>query len=537
MKTAWIALGKLGDQLSVFPLIQEAHRKTGQLQSVIVAKAYTSVAERAPGVFPIVWPGDWQDLEGAYRFAKRSFQRVMAPTTYGNGFPIQKRLPSFQLDQWDRVGALESWDRLPLTLERGQETVLQVPQEPFILLGDRSQSSPFEKVADLDGELARNFPGHNIIRSSSLKLANVCDFLDWYDRAACLVSIETAHLHLCKASAVPVVALVADKPSRWHGSAWSSRFKLHVRYSDYENRKADIIRVVQKAVDKSPDIALEPIAVAPKLAYNPSQMQVGDKVWTSWRWHPDGASWRTEMALHDGERTLPVKVDGFDEFSLEDGRLFMFHMEPHLSLTISRSAFPGQAVSPCATGYGQLRCDGKEWNVFNFQRPVYGLNDWNGQEKNLVFFEWQSKLFCIWQVSPEQVILELEGARVIKQWKTPAPASPFGHPRGGTQPFPLQGRWLRFCHANQRNPKSDQWWTYGLVAVVMEPNPPFKVIQVSKQPILLGTEQFFPSHKFWKPRVLFPLGAVAVNGGWRVSLGLNDSACVTALITEKDLNL
>lgn len=291
MSNAYVCVGmKHGDIASIVPLLQEAWRTTGLTQHMIVAAPYTDIALRAPGVTPVIFPGDWQDLDGAYRFAKVSFDRVICPATYGNGFPIQKRFPSFQYDQWSRAGALDKWDSLPLTLKDNPDGIVAYPKEPYILLADHSESSPFEPIEDLASFLTESFPTHTVVRLSGLRVPNICDFVPLYDRAACLVSIETAHLHLSKASKVPVVALVTDKPSLWHGSAWSKRFRLHVRYSDYTNRRLDIIHAVQNAIDGSIPPTPEPIPEAPQLAYNASHMRVGDKVWCVWRNHPDAAS-------------------------------------------------------------------------------------------------------------------------------------------------------------------------------------------------------------------------------------------------------
>ncbi len=530
MTTAWVQLGKNGDQLSALPLLFREWQRSGEKQTLIVAKPYTKVGERADYVEQVVFPGDWQDLAGAYRFAKERFSRVVCTSTHGNGFPIQKRRASFQLDQWDRAAALGDWDTLPLELAKSKFAA-QVPAH-CILLGDHSESSPFDRIGELEALLRENFPSHEIVKLSGIKLSNPCDFLALYEKAEALVTVETMHLHLSKASKVPTIALVTDKPSRWHGSAYSKRFRAHVRYSDFDNRKDAIVRAI-----KASPLTPEPIPFAPPLTYNPSTMRVGDKVWTTWRHHPSKSSWRTVMTLHDGEKALPISVDGFEGFSHEDARFFEFKGKPHLGLTIARSSVSGQSMSPCVTGYGELSPGTDAWTIRNFQKPRYGRNDFDGQEKNVVYFDFQGKLHCIWQMSPEHVVLELDGERVVKVLKSECPPCGFGLPRGGTQPMEIGNRWLRFCHVNQQNPKSDQPWTYHIAAVEMQPHPPFAVTRLSNFPIATGTEQYFAGHAYWKPRVLIPYGAIAQDGGWWISCGVNDSQCATIKVGISDLNL
>lgn len=516
---------------------------TGERQVLIVSKPYDAILERAPYVEPVIYDGDWQDLEGAYRWAKSKFRRVICTSVYGKDFPMQKRRPSFQLDQWDRAGALAKWDTLPLVLERpknAEEIVLRnLNDEPTILLGDYSESSPFPRIDELEALLKESFPHHAIKRLSSIRLDNPADLLPIMDACDAFVAIESMPLHLSKASKVPTVALVTDKPSRWHGSAYSQKFLAHIRYSDYDMRKGEIVDAIKRALANKSPIEVMPMSYAPALAYNPSITRAGSKVWTSWRHHPDPKSWRTELALHDGETTLPVIVVGFEQYSLEDARFFTFQGKPHLSLTIARSAKPGEPVSPCVTGYGELVRGEKSWTLKSFIRPSYGKNNFDSQTKNLCFFEHGKKLFCLWQICPEQIVLELEGGAVIRTHNSPCPsydaAHSFGVPRGGTQPLPFDGKWLRFVHCNQQNPKSDSR-LYHLAAVIMEPEPPFTVVGLSKRPILTGTEQFF-DHAHYKGNVIIVYGAIEKQFGWTISCGINDSMCGLVDVTREDLNL
>lgn len=537
MTHAFLCVGmKGGDVLGCLPILRHHWSESGQKQNVIVAKAYLPIVSRASYCNPVEWPGHWGDLRGAMKFAKRSFDRVTCLATYGDAFPMQKRLPGFQLDQWERSGMLRWWDMLSHEIKSQPQGFDVKP--PFILVADYSESSAFPQIEDLVTELTAHFPAHKILRLSAFRLENPCDLVPLMDQADALVSIETMALHLSKYSKVPAIALVTDKPSRWHGSSWSKKFRLHVRYSDYENRKADIVHAVRDAVNKVEPIKVEPIPYAPRLAYNPSILRPVIKLWTTWRIHPDPKSWRTELQLHDGENFWPVTVPGFEQYSLEDGRLFMFQGKAHLSLTISRSPLPGQSFSPCVCGYGELKRTDSGFVIPQVIRPQFGTNSsFSGTVKNLLFFEHSGKMFCIWECSPEQVVLELEGGLVSKVFKTPCPPCSFGVPRGGTQPLPYKGKWLRFFHACQRNEKSDQWWSYHVGALIQESRPPFEIIQLSKRPILTGTEQYFHGHSHWKPRVVITHGAVEEGDGWRLALGVNDSQCAAALITEKELNL
>lgn len=145
-------------------------------------------------------------------------------------------------------------------------------------------------------------------------------------------------------------------------------------------------------------------------------------------------------------------------------------------------------------------------------------------------------LYCIYKLAPEQIVLELQGDAVIKEYRTKSPDWDWGEMRGGTQPISHKGLWLRFFHSSTRNNKSAWGWNYYLGALLMENTPPFQIVAVSKFPILAGTERYFPVTR-WKPRVIFPAGAIKTENGFVVSVGLNDAATARVTLTEQDLNL
>lgn len=539
MSKAYLQAGKIGDVVNLLAILHDDFKTTGRKPTLVISKEYAPILDRIDYVEPHIWNGNWQDLRSAYIYAKQTFNEVIVPQIFGVEFPIAKLTPSFQLDQWLRAGRLPDWDKLPLILPRPSNTNEIVKKhfngKPVILYADHSQSSPFSKKDDLGRLLFDHFSAtHQIIRLSEVRCPSPLDLLALFDTADCLVTVETMMLHLSAASTVPTVALIADSPTRWKGSAWSKRFLIHLRYSDYDNRREDIVRAVKRAVNKSSLPTSEIVKTAHEFGYNMSIARHGDKVLTSYRYHPDPKSWRTELAISDGRQTWTLEVPKFKDHSLEDMRLFGHDGKLHGSFTIARR---GEMFSPCVTAYGELVFGGQLWSVQNLQVPKYRDNDFSGQQKNWTFWSHQGKIHCTYQNTPEHIVLELDGAKVLKEYKTPAPKCDYGSVRGGTQPMPYNGQLLRFCHSNQRNERSDQHWTYSLCAVLFEPQPPFAITKISSHPILTGNEQYFHGWRRWKPRVLIPYGAIRHGGVWRVSVGVNDSACAVIYVKESDLNL
>jgi hypothetical protein len=551
--STYLQLGKFGDQVSILPILQWEFRNTGKKPTLIVAKEYSSLVEGLDFLEVAIYPGAYHDISDAIKWAKSKFSNVVVPQVFGSDYSIQRQCPGFQLDQWNRCGHLDKWGRIGLELLRYKKSHIErecvemhieatnrTPKSPFILVGDHSQSSPFSQVEELCSDLQSAFPSHQVVRLSSVRFTRPTDLLVIYDAADLLVTIDTLHLHLSIATKTPVIALATDSPGRWRGSSDHPRFAFYCRYGDYTLRKQQLLKAAKAAVNKSRIVRAMPVQISHKHGYNLSILRVGNNSWMTYRHHPNPASWRTEMTLEisNGVYVTPVPIvppKKYDLHSQEDGRLFMFRGKPHISVTISRSFLNG-VKSPCITGYGELSSDGK---ITNWVEPQIGKNAWNGQEKNWVFFEYENKLHVIYQHSPELVVYALDDSgRVTNEYKTPSPQSPLGPVRGGTQPIPYKDGYLRFCHVNSVNKKSDVWWLYHIVAVLMESKPPFRILKIS-DPIISGDETFYPGHKFWKPRCRLPYGAVKdeCNRKFLVSLGANDSACELLELTEEQIGI
>lgn len=531
MKT-WVQLAKHGDILSLCPILHEEFKTTGIKPRLIVAAEYASILERVSYVEPVIWPGNWQDLKQAIVFAKQRFPNVVVPQIFGKDFPIAKHTPSFQLDQWLRAGYLDKWDTLPMVIDRISKRASSNGSAKVILYADHSQGSPFPLKDTLYRLLADNFnTTHTVKRLSEVRCKNPLDLLALFDSADCLVTVETMMLHLSAASTVPTVALVADSPTRWKGAAWSKRFLAHIRYADFVMRQNEIVTAVKRALNKEKAPNLELIRMPHEFAYNPSIIRYDNNVLTSYRYHPS-SSWRTELAITNGSQTWKVDVPKFADHSLEDMRLFEHQGKLFGSFTIARST---DGMFRCVCAYGELSFQGNKCVVLNLTIPKYGKNDFSSTEKNLCFFSHNDRLFFSYLHSPEHVVIEIDRGKVIKEYRSPSAHCDYGVVRGGTRIFPYRNNLLKFCHVLQRNERSDQWWTYHIAAVLLEPQPPFSILAISKQPILSGTEQYFHWSRY-KPRVLIPYGAIADGNGWKVSVGVNDSACGMIKITEHGLH-
>ena len=534
-RTCYVQNSKNGDILNILPLLYQKFRETGQKQVLMVSKDYATLLYGCSYIIGLVWDGDWTDLNGALQYVQAQFKTVVSLSTFGKALKLMKETPSFALEQWRLGGALALYGELPLVFDqRNQDRESSLvnkyvkENERFILFADHSQSSPFEHTDALVQLLHANFGGtHKILRLSEVRADQVYDLLGLYERASALVSIETMHLHLAPASGVPVIALVTDKPEVWHGTAWRPNFVLQIRYGDYQTRTAEIVAAIQDAINLR---ELPITEITGRGGYNQTMADWNGQRVAVYRWHPKADSWRTELAAWTGTKTVRViPPAGLEQHSIEDGRFFTYKGKLCLSYTVATQ-------KGCVVQYGEIQMGEDSWRIVNAFQPKYENNDFTRLQKNWSFWEQDGKLYAAYQRNPEQIILQIEGDQVVQQFKTKSPEWVFGQIRGGTAPIERNGLWLQFFHSSTRNPKSAWSWTYYLGALLMETKPPFQIVSISRFPIMAGTERYFPINH-WKPRVLFPAGALKQGDDYLVSLGVNDSATGKVLLTEADLNL
>lgn len=538
MSKTYLSVGmKYGDIISILPILYQEFI-SGHRPRLVISKDYAPLLKGVIYVTPIIYEGNWDDLRGAMRFTKQTIkEKVICLSTSGAGFPIEHRTPSFQLDAWLRAGCINQFTELRPVFDRRSkkreaELTAKLTSKKFILFADRGQSSPFLHVDDLTKELEINFPDYAVVKLSELRAEMLYDLLGVYDQATIIITTETAHLHLSGATETPVIALVTDKPTRWHGSAWHPRFKLHVRYSDYLERKGEIIQAVKDVLTGSPESQVSLPSTGYSFGYNPTCIEFRGKQIVVYRYHPDKKSWRTQLAIQDGDVSHPIhSPENFKDYSLEDGRLFKFKGKLHISYVCARSI---GTLARCVVQYGELKFDGRVWSIVDHQQPLIFGNDFSGMQKNYSFWESGGKLYCAVQRSPEQVVYELDGEKVVKEHKTTTPRWEFGQMRGGTMPLDYNGMWLQFFHTQRQLPSGASWV---MGALLMEKEPPFQIVAVSKRPILVGNEQYFHGSKFWKPNVAICYGAIALDNLFLISIGINDSACGVMSVTREQLYL
>jgi predicted GH43/DUF377 family glycosyl hydrolase len=530
----FVQLSKAGDIISALPILHAESKRTEKPIGLVVAREYENVTRGTSYVNPIVFDGHSSDLKGAIKFAKSNFDDVVSIQTHGKDFPIQHRTPGFQTDQYLRAGCVESWDTLPLIFDQRNKQreyalvsrTVGRKKEPFILFGDISQSAPFEHGDELAKMLWAAFEKtHKIVRLSEVKADHVCDLIGLYEKASALVTVDTMHVHLSKASKVPTFVLARDG---WAGASCSKSFRFYCRYGEWNRRKNKFLSELRDCIAgvKQPKVHI--IKTEFKHGYN---LSVCDGV-SVYRYH-DRGDWRTSLAvvLKSGETHPLVADESLKDYSIEDCRLFMFNGKLHGAYTVGSA----QAnVFKSYMAYGEIIEKDGEW-FLSHVKPAYVGNDFSRMEKNWTPFIYDNKLHFIYGIKGEnQIVLQMDGDSVQTEYKSPAPKWGNGEIRGDAV-VQHGEHLLRFFHS--RANYSDKTSRYFIGAALMEGKPPFTTLAVSKTSILSGNEIHTPNCKHWNQNVVICYGAEKNGDNYELSVGLNDSKIALVELTENHLRL
>jgi predicted GH43/DUF377 family glycosyl hydrolase len=289
-----------------------------------------------------------------------------------------------------------------------------------------------------------------------------------------------------------------------------------------------------------PTVTVDPDRLAPAhRSFNASVIEHAGRRLMAYRSHTLAQKWCTLHIAELGQDWQPVDDCRInvplihEDGNLEDPRLF--HGPGSLWLSWTEALYQAGHWT-CVQRYGRILEGHGSWSVWEAKTPDYGSNDGTAKEKNWQFFWQGTRLFAIYAHSP-QIVIELEGAKVVNEWRTPGIHWRFGHPSGGTPPVPFNDDFLlTFFHAYRPDNKFHR--RYNMAAALIENRPPFAVKFVSAEPLLTASERepLAPDPR-WNPLCIFPCGVIKSGDVWHVSSGVNDCRCAVTSIPNKRLNL
>jgi len=258
-KKIYLMLGRIGDILNIIPAIKYESQQHNYKPKVIAAKKYADVLDGFNFLEKVEFPGEFTDTAGAVIFAQRNYPEYILVNcaVYGRNYKVNKKCSSFLREAWRLSHCPVAWGKLPLNVtNRNQErenailNFLEISEnkKPIVLTALSGTSSPFQYRELLLNKLTERLcEKFLIIDISELKAHRIYDLLSLYERARCLIAIDSAPLHLAEAMPrtppkLPVVSLISDLKDTWHQSSWRRNHILRVLYSEVPNRMEEIIQ-------------------------------------------------------------------------------------------------------------------------------------------------------------------------------------------------------------------------------------------------------------------------------------------------------
>lgn len=297
----FVQLGRLGDVLNVLPLLKREYDLTGEKPILQVAAEFADVMDGVGYADKLVWYGPWDYPFPAMKEARNFTTDITLCQIHGAGLCNPHRTTSFAREAWLSANADVPWGSLPLVFdrrdkEREMALVMQTlghcgfypnPDRKLVLFSGMGKSSPFPHNKALLRAMGEWLgPKYQVLDLGQIKAHRFYDLLGLYERAHCLVSIDTAHQHLAPACPeLPVIALCTRDPGPWHGSPWRKEHVARFFYDEFPEKMWDVVDAISKAREPRPQII---------------------HVWADWRTKPDpeatrrhanaAASWQVEYA-------------------------------------------------------------------------------------------------------------------------------------------------------------------------------------------------------------------------------------------------
>lgn len=252
-----VCLGRYGDIVNVLPIAHSLFLETGKAPKFCVSEEFWTILEGVSYVKPVVWNRDYKELPWAIKRVQDESEKVVIAQSYMHP-DTSRQTDSYQKEAWRHAGYLDQFGKLPLVfdkrdLAREKELDLKVAllTNPYnvnnatILVASKSVSSPYRD--DLLGRVRKEFPGYNVVDLCSIKAPRIYDLIGIIENSACLVTVDTVHLHLARATQTPVVSLVNEG---WFGSVPQGNIKACFRYSEATASPEKVLNAIRECLPK-----------------------------------------------------------------------------------------------------------------------------------------------------------------------------------------------------------------------------------------------------------------------------------------------
>lgn len=221
LETVIIQLGRVGDLLNVLPVAKAMFDKTGRRTRIVTHTDNMPILARAPYVEAIEWKGKPDDALGASRMVQAlPFDppgiKIVCGMFFGNMIQPGRHYSNFLIEQWGILGYANEWGKLPLVLQRDEEFQFNIPKSDYVVVSLESYSSPCPVKDQLKALILSACDGVKVVDASRIKLDNFVDMLGLLEHAKALITVDSALIHLNRATETPAILFGKGIEKRWH---------------------------------------------------------------------------------------------------------------------------------------------------------------------------------------------------------------------------------------------------------------------------------------------------------------------------------
>lgn len=280
-----VQLGRYGDIINILPVCKHLSETNGTPIRFVVSKQYRDILDGVGYVDPVVFKGEWNDLRGALAEHGNN-PKVLISQVYSKT-PVEMPpnvADSFAFESWNKIGFGDQWDKLPLLfdrrdMQREATLVKKYGAEDMLLVNVSGKSSPYlygkQLLQFIRDRWSKSF---KIVDLSEVKAERIYDLLGLYDAAKLLITTDTATLHLAYGAKIPVVALITDLPTIWHGARPRGNVLLSMRYRESRDRFEEIHNAIF-GLTGSPTLYHVYSDFLPQQEYNRRRYKFAEKTW------------------------------------------------------------------------------------------------------------------------------------------------------------------------------------------------------------------------------------------------------------------
>lgn len=265
-----VQLGRYGDLILLLPAFKLIYDRTGKKPIIIVSDEYASVLDGASYVTPHPIRAHWYMGMPKARQVAESMGGGIVPQWWNDSKPADvpkgplilqchgdawgvdiKKYPDFGTSMWVRAGfSRKEMIETPLVFDRRsperEESLVKRhvrPNQKLLLYNFTGVSSPFAYGPEMLRLLSDYRNKFQLLDLGAIRATRIYDLLGLYEKAAGIITTDTATLHLCPAVKIPSIMFTVPG---WTSSVARGNVALNFPYDQFPRRASEIRPVLDK---------------------------------------------------------------------------------------------------------------------------------------------------------------------------------------------------------------------------------------------------------------------------------------------------